>query len=574
MGPARRALAGRLGRLGRASGAAEATRAAFGAEAGQAGHLLAQAAWEGARAGASDDLSPEAAALAARPENRPAALADRRTALDREIAAGRARLASEFPRFFELINPPAVTVADLQGGGDAAPLLEDSEALVLLSPPEGAFPGLVWAVTRERVAWAEIPLSAADLSDAIARLHTMLDGGGRTRAPQTAVAAAAAPPGARGFDRALALELYEALFGAPEIRAVLADRPDWVLAPQGVLLSLPFAALVTGPPEGRDDDPAALRATDWLGLERALAVVPSAATLRSLRRLAKTRAAAPALPFFGLGDPAFEGAPADARRAAGGAVLAEARDYFRDAAGNAASVRGLSRLPGTRIEAEAMALAFGAGPESLLLGTRANETGLAAASDGGALSRARVVLMATHGLMAGSFDGLAEPALAMTPPAEGPRLIDPVPGRGGAGASGAAPDLAGAVQRGARLDDGLLTASEAARLDLDADWVILSACDTAAGAEPDARGLTGLARAFFYAGARSLLVSHWRVRDDVAARLTTDAVARAQADSSLTRARAFRAAMRAILEDRSLDHTGRALAHPAAWAPFQIVGVE
>jgi CHAT domain len=59
----------------------------------------------------------------------------------------------------------------------------------------------------------------------------------------------------------------------------------------------------------------------------------------------------------------------------------------------------------------------------------------------------------------------------------------------------------------------LLTASEVAQLKLNADWVVLSACNTAAGDKPGAEALSGLARAFFYAGARALLVSHWaRVR--------------------------------------------------------------
>ena len=62
--------------------------------------------------------------------------------------------------------------------------------------------------------------------------------------------------------------------------------------------------------------------------------------------------------------------------------------------------------------------------------------------------------------------------------------------------------------QGSEADDGYLSASEIARLKLDADWVILSACNTAAGEAKGAAALSGLARAFFYAGARSLLVSH------------------------------------------------------------------
>jgi len=83
-----------------------------------------------------------------------------------------------------------------------------------------------------------------------------------------------------------------------------------------------------------------------------------------------------------------------------------------------------------------------------------------------------VLTFATHGLLAGDLKGLSEPALVLTPPKEGTEL-----------------------------DDGLLTASEVAQLKLDADWVILSACNTAApDGTPGAEGLSGLAKAFFYAG--------------------------------------------------------------------------
>ncbi len=94
----------------------------------------------------------------------------------------------------------------------------------------------------------------------------------------------------------------------------------------------------------------------------------------------------------------------------------------------------------------------------------------------------RVVYFATHGLVAGDVKDLAEPSLALT-----------------------------LAREPSELDDGLLTASEVAQLKLNADWVVLSACNTAAGDKPGAEALSGLARAFFYAGARALLVSHWAV---------------------------------------------------------------
>ena len=117
-------------------------------------------------------------------------------------------------------------------------------------------------------------------------------------------------------------------------------------------------------------------------------------------------------------------------------------------------------------------------------------------------------------------------------------------------------------------DDGLLTASEVAQLNLNADWVVLSACNTIAGEKPGAEALSGLARSFFYAGARALLVTHWAVDSAAATRLTTATFDRLAADPKLGRAEALRQAMLAYLGDTSSPRN----AYPAFWAPFALVG--
>jgi CHAT domain-containing protein len=118
------------------------------------------------------------------------------------------------------------------------------------------------------------------------------------------------------------------------------------------------------------------------------------------------------------------------------------------------------------------------------------------------------------------------------------------------------------------LDDGLLTASEVAQLTLIADWVVLSACNTAAGDKPGAEALSGLARAFFYAGAHALLVSHWAVDTDAATRLATSTFDILQRDPKLGRAEALQRAMLAYMDDA----TDPMNAYPALWAPFVVVG--
>jgi CHAT domain-containing protein len=118
------------------------------------------------------------------------------------------------------------------------------------------------------------------------------------------------------------------------------------------------------------------------------------------------------------------------------------------------------------------------------------------------------------------------------------------------------------------LDDGLLTASEVAQLELNADWVVLSACNTAAGEKPGAEALSGLARAFFYAGARSLLVSHWRIDSKAATRLTTSTFDIMKSNQTIGRAEARRRAMLAYLDDRSDIWNG----YPGFWGSFSLVG--
>ena len=121
-------------------------------------------------------------------------------------------------------------------------------------------------------------------------------------------------------------------------------------------------------------------------------------------------------------------------------------------------------------------------------------------------------------------------------------------------------------------DDGLLTASEIAQLKLNADWVVLSACNTIAGDKPGAEALSGLARAFFYAGARALLVSHWYVDSDAAVKLVTRAFAEIATNPTIGRAEALRRAMLAFMSTTDRPKNWTPAAHPAVWAPFVVVG--
>ncbi len=115
-------------------------------------------------------------------------------------------------------------------------------------------------------------------------------------------------------------------------------------------------------------------------------------------------------------------------------------------------------------------------------------------------------------------------------------------------------------------DDDYLFAPEVAGLKLDSDWVILSACNTPGGETKNAEALSGLAKAFFYAGARSLLVSLWYVDSYATVALITKAFDALKRDPKIGRAEALRQAMLSLITE------GENTWHLSKWAPFAVVG--
>jgi CHAT domain-containing protein len=358
----------------------------------------------------------------------------------------------------------------------------------------------------------------------------------------------------------LAHQLYRTLLGPVE--EMIRDQKHLIIVADGPLAGFPFHLLIKEAPEAGLEGIEAYKRAHWLIRDHAITVLPAVSSLRALRELAPKTEPAP-LPFVGFGDPVIGNGDAVACGSAGKIVVAAVdgatpKGVERGSAGTASealfrsgsvvdgvpvadvkAVRKLKRLPDTRCELEAIATLQGAGRENLHLDVAATESRVKALSASGQLADYRVVAFSTHGLVTGDA-GAAQPALVLTPP-----------------------------DKGTTEDDGLLTASEVATLKLNADWVVLSACNTAAGdGRPDAENLSGLARAFFYAGARSILVSGWPVWSDAAVALTTQAFAALQKDPSLGRAGALRQAMLDTLDAAEDDRQ----AHPAYWAPFSLVG--
>jgi CHAT domain-containing protein len=496
---------------------------------------------------------------------------------DAKLAAIDQRLSAELPEYAQLSNPAPLTVAAVQN------LVKEDEALVLFLdlPRLGNLPeeSLTWVITKGEARWISIPLGTKALAERVAKLRCGFDREGqwawseqrqrweakgeRCRALRPDGLADSVP---LPFDLEVAHELYAALLGPI---ADLTKGKRLVIVPSGPLTSMPFHVLATkAPPQPAGENRPApdYRNAAWLALDQAITVLPSVGSLRALRRLPAGRAREP---YIAFGNPLLDGGQPDGqparlarakRRCAPEPLDTERRGVAARGARNlgtlalgaidVAMLRAQAPLPETADELCAVAKSLGAlsrEAETVWLGARATETNLKALSRAGTLARYRILHFATHGVLAGESEEIlkvkAEPALILNPPKDG------------------------ATPAQLAEDDGLLTASEVAQLDLDADWVVLSACNTAAGDRGDAEALSGLARAFFYAKARALLVSHWYVNSEAAIELTTGAFAELSAHPEIGRAEALRRSMARLITKGRANQV-----QPEYWAPFVLAG--
>ena len=483
----------------------------------------------------SDDIAQSFNLEGAETERERSRLRAERAGAEARMKAIDERLRKDFPDYFQLVRPQALQGPEVQN------MLGADEAVLIAVP--GPFGTHVIAFSEDYAQWARAVLDDGDMRSAVGRLR--YDAGAAVDASpqQLAEWQKDRPAGDRmSFDRMTAFGLYRAMF--EPVEAVLKGKKRVYVVAGGSLAALPFSMLVTERPEGADDDPASLRTTKWLADRHALVHVPSLYSLAFLRGPAGKAATGG---FVGFGDPALTG-QATSRGARRGAsvpavheVITADRTPWGGAVANVSALRQMEQLPGTARELKAMADIFGAGSSRVFTRTTATEAQVRRAD----LSQARAIAFATHGLTPGDPVGeasaselfeLAEPGLVLTPPGQ------------------ATPE-----------DDGFLSASEVSTLRLNADWVILSACNTATGDAATA-GLSQLARAFFYAGARILLASHWPVDDEVAAKLTVRTLALEQAGAP--RAEAFQQAMREIRSDPAHAEW----AHPFYWSPFVLIG--
>ena len=434
----------------------------------------------------------------------------------KNLSDQRESIAASFPAYAELIMPATPKREQLQA------LLADDEALIQIFPLEKG--SLIWLLGGQgRQAFHVSPLSKTEISEQVAQLRSQIDLGnipaGKT--PMLPV------------DRLQAL--YQSLI-AP-FDNTLSGITSLIITADGPLASLPLAALVTG--KAASGEPL------WLIQRLAITQLPSTAALQALRRVQ----AAPAnKALLGFGDPLFDlssrktGKPSAPNKASATPVtssrageMQNGRPELSRSAGRYEAERGfrygdIPPLPETRTELQAIARAVGANPKSdLVFGAAATRRAVLNTP----LQDRRIVAFATHGLLPGELPGVSKPALAM------------------------------AADKDER-EPPLLELDDVLNLRLNAQWVLLSACNTAAG-ENGSGAMSGLVRGFFFAGARSVLATHWAVESESAAALS---IATFEA-THLKRAEALRQAQIALLEGRLGNGRWR---HPFYWAPYALFG--
>jgi CHAT domain-containing protein/tetratricopeptide (TPR) repeat protein len=460
--------------------------------------------------------------------------------LDLELKATQAK-------FMDAANPSPLSISDVQK------YLRDDEALVdfLPTPPTRSLAGetFIWVITKSSVHLLTSPIDRITLVKFVKTLRCGLDRSlwDRLDTECANLTQASLDEGAPlPFRMDFAYALYYQLFSRSE--SDIAKKKLLIVTPR-LLATLPLEVLPTAWPDFKTQ-PFAKDYTqvDWLIKEHQISVLPAVSNLRLLRGL--KRSPLTSLPFVGFGDPSLKGsdtcikdvgasscptagestAVLHARSAErrGGSLKGVLKDGSSQTA-VLANVERLCPLPDSGVELNCIARAIGG-----TVYTRNNFTKakLQEIDRSGELSEYRIVHFATHGLLPREGeDAAGEPSLVTTP---------------------------------SNGDDGLLKASDIMKLRLNADWVVLAACNTGSGAG----GLKGLADAFFYAGARAILVSNWETNSRATVLLNL-ALAQAIKDyPGISLPEAHQTALLSLIRDsRNVLFT-----QPEYWAPFTVIG--
>ncbi len=402
----------------------------------------------------------------------------------------------EHPRYAAVSHPLPLQLQRIQE------LLDDRTALLEYSVgQEGSF---LFVVTRGGLSSFSLP-PGPELASQVDILRQTL-----------------AEPGRRLYSRYVdtAWQLYRTLIQPAE--ALLRDKPNLILVPDGPLLLLSFEALLTAPPDpargGYDSLP-------YLILDRSVTYVPSASVLAELGAPRPAGARPPeAKLFLGFGDPDY-GGPAKPADTASPSSPSPEGTLTRSL--QKAGLPHPHPLPESRNEVTRIAGLFPAGRAQLFLGSEASEEDV---KNNPSLKDAWRIHFAVHGFTDETRPELSGLVLALD---------------------------------GDHAEDGLLQVYEIFNLQLDADLVVLSACDTGLGLNVNGEGLLGVTRALLYAGASSVVVSLWQVADISTSELMIRFYENLEGKDD--KADALRLSKLAMIR-------GGRFGHPYFWAPFILIG--
>ena len=436
---------------------------------------------------------------------------------NQQIKSIQIELEKKYPRYTELTGGKFVSLSQLQS------YLDPQEAIALFLLGNQA--SYLQLITKKDIHIVQIPLTQDQIGEDVRSLRKALD------AQQGSVSE---------FDLNKSYSLYESIFG--KVGDYLQDKKHLIIVPTGPLASLPFSILVTKSPTSRDYTQA-----EWFIRKVAISHAPSLASFYDQRSTTPIKQAS--LPFLGFGNPVLAPLKKSVQNTTQTTVNPRdkktpqlpptAVELCRESGPIATEVLlAMPSLPDTANELQQIGkiMSMGQTP-ALYLGKDATEDNLRKLE----LNEYRVLYFATHGLLPGELRCQSEPGLVLTPPAK--------------------------IEKDTlKSQDGLVDASEIAQFKLNADLVVLSACNTAGGnGKFGGEALSGLAEAFFYAGARNLLVTHWSVSSSATVQLM-------QKTFSLLGPKLEGGASMALQQAQIQMVANPEFSHPIFWGAFDLVG--
>jgi CHAT domain-containing protein len=415
-----------------------------------------------------------------------------------------------------IIQPEYTTrmLEDIESAQAIKAVLQKGEALIATHVTDLAT--YVWGLTPSApIQWHAAQITRGDLTNKVCNITKGLE-------PNFWLSEKPPP-----FDVRQASQLFEILFAKPLKN--LTDIRKLVFIPDGPISTLPLNALVIPIANNRSNQLPSISGVNWLVKRYAITSLQSAATFTKMRELALLPKVEHDVAFLGIGDPVFSiDSKKEVQHTATNTPVYRKVNRLRNTANN--QVASLSPLPETSEELQALASALEVdSSKSLLL--RENATKAQVLSR--LLAQPKIIAFATHGLSPNDLPGLFEPALALTT----------VEGRPGM---------------------GVLKASEIARLNLTADWVILSACNTADQGSGGTDVINSMANAFMHSGAKALLVTTWSVESSSARDLMISTFKAYKQSAGLSKSTSLQSAMLKMIADPKRSH-------PFYWAPFSLI---